>query len=146
MANYQIDNLIKEIEKFKINIENSNQLMDLLNTTSEKLRDYESILSDTKEEIVERFSLDIKELILRMDKIESKLITEIQVVHPFRNEIINDYSEKFKNINQALNSIESKSDSHLIILNKLMNTLKVAILLLILVLIIISAGFIRNSS
>jgi len=71
-----IDDLLGEIEKFKSNIANSNRLMELLKTTTEKLENHQIQLTEEHEHLINKVEDSLSETnkILKQNDLKIKIL------------------------------------------------------------------------
>jgi len=67
-----IEDLLKEIEKFKSNISNSNQLMDFLEKTTQEIREQKDNLEQSKLEFIEHLDAKYQDIIEQMENYNRK--------------------------------------------------------------------------
>lgn len=75
----QIEDLISEISKFRANISNSNELMDLLENNIKDIDAYKDLLSEEHEQLIEKFQKSNECVSKLLNGIDSQ-IEEINVV------------------------------------------------------------------
>jgi hypothetical protein len=79
--NNQIDELLGEISKFKTNVANSNELLELLKATNVKIDEHEELLKIEHEQVLKNLQqsiIDIESIIMELDTKVAENKSEIQ--------------------------------------------------------------------